>query len=113
MDNEEKPINWEKEAIFYKNTLETALEYQRQLEQTISQLQATVAMQAQRVNQQGQMINQQQGEQQLWVDYARKLEERLAQLKVTMDLQTKAIRTLAAENQEQVKRLKRRESSRE
>ncbi len=39
--NEE--TNWEQEAALYKNTLESALEYQRQLEETLTRLKDQIA----------------------------------------------------------------------
>jgi hypothetical protein len=70
-------------------------------------------MQAQTIKQWERTISLYQNGQQAWESYARELEKNVAQLKGTMDLQTKAIRTLATENQEQARRLKRREISHE
>ena len=47
-DNEDETIDWEEQALAYQEALETALTYQHDLEQKISELEQAIKQQGQR-----------------------------------------------------------------
>jgi hypothetical protein len=94
MDNGESPVNWEREAAMYQNALETALEYQRQLEARIEKLERFIASQEETINEQQDSLQEM-----VLASYARELEktieaqaEQIQQFKQTLHLQQRLLR---------------------